>query len=252
MASCYGDSTMAKRIVYLCCTPVSAANCGSSPRDCGVPRAAWPATWSFSVAVTSCSGRAVSWDVVSQVQITNPFAGLRTDLERTAQAFVIAELLDAATPDAHPQPELYETLLDSLSAIEQQPRPDVAALQAQIHLLARFGFRPELQRCIHCRGRAETVENFMDVRRGGVLCPDCATREAGGHAISVRTPASAHPAALRRLPERPPEGLQRSCSGGLTGDADIVRACPGAVLPLTAVRRARAGAACGVVCAVGV
>jgi DNA repair protein RecO (recombination protein O) len=126
-------------------------------------------------------------DVVSQVQINNPYAGLRTDLERTAQAFVIAELLDAGTPDAHPQPELYQTLLDSLSAIEQQPRPDVASLQAQIHLLARFGFRPELQRCIHCRCELKPVENFMDPRRGGALCPECARREAGGHAISVDT-----------------------------------------------------------------
>jgi len=132
-------------------------------------------------------GQGRELDVVSQVQITEPFAGLRSDLERTAQAFVIAELLDAATPDAHPQPELYQTLIESLSAIEQHPRPDVASLQAQIHLLARFGFRPELQRCIYCRLELKPVENFIDPRRGGALCPECATREAGGHLISVDT-----------------------------------------------------------------
>jgi DNA repair protein RecO (recombination protein O) len=126
-------------------------------------------------------------DVVSQVQIIEPFAGLRTDIERTAHAFVIAELIDAGTPDAHAQPDLYGTLLASLSAIEEHPRPDLAALQAQIHLLARLGFRPELQRCLHCRAELMPVQNFIYPARGGVMCPDCASVQAGGRAMTVDT-----------------------------------------------------------------
>jgi DNA repair protein RecO (recombination protein O) len=130
-------------------------------------------------------GQGRELDVVSQVQITNPFAGLRSDIERTAQAFVIAELLDAGTPDAHPQPDLFQTLVESLGAVEQHSRPDLAALQGQIHLLARFGFRPELQRCVHCRSELQPVENFMDPGRGGIVCPRCMEQRGGGHAISV-------------------------------------------------------------------
>ena len=126
-------------------------------------------------------------DVVSQVQIIKPFAGLRTDIERTAQAFVIAELIDAGTPDAHAQPDLYGTLVDSLSAIEEHRRPDIASLQAQIHVLARLGFRPELQRCLHCRHELQPVQNFIYPARGGVMCPDCAGLQAGGRAMSVDT-----------------------------------------------------------------
>ena len=124
-------------------------------------------------------------DVVSQVQIIKPFAGLRTDIERTAQAFVIAELLDVGTPDAQAQPDLYETLIQSLGSIEQHPRPDLAALQAQVHLLARLGFRPELQRCLQCRSDLQPVQNFIFPTRGGVMCPECASMEPGGRAISV-------------------------------------------------------------------
>lgn len=126
-------------------------------------------------------------DVVSQVLLKDPHAGLRTDIERTAQAFVIAELIDAGTPDAHPQPELYHTLLASLDAIEKHPRPDLAALQSQVHLLARFGFRPELQRCVQCREELQPVDNWLAPERGGVLCPDCALKEPGAHPISVDT-----------------------------------------------------------------
>jgi len=126
-------------------------------------------------------------DVVSQVQILEPHAGLRIDIERTAHAFVIAELLDAGTPDAFAQPELYQTLLDSLGAIQEHPRPDLAALQSQVHLLARFGFRPELQHCVHCRSDLLPVVNMMVPERGGVMCPACSVMESGGRPISVDT-----------------------------------------------------------------
>ncbi|MFN0072730.1 MAG: DNA repair protein RecO [Chloroflexota bacterium] len=126
-------------------------------------------------------------DIVSQVQILDPHAGLRTDLDRTAQAFVIAELIDAGTPDAQTQPDLYVTLLDSLGAIEKHARPDLAALHAQIHLLSRFGFKPELQRCVHCRTELQPVENVMHPERGGAMCPTCAATEPGGHVIHVDT-----------------------------------------------------------------
>jgi DNA repair protein RecO (recombination protein O) len=132
-------------------------------------------------------GQGRELDVVSQVQIIEPFAGLRTDIERTAHAFVIAELVDAGTPDAHAQPDLYHTLLVSLSAIEAHPRPDLAALQSQIHLLARLGFRPELQRCLHCSNELAPVENFIFPARGGVMCPECASIQPGGRSLSVDT-----------------------------------------------------------------
>lgn len=124
-------------------------------------------------------------DVVSQVQLRAPHAGLRTDIERTAHAFVIAELIDAGTADANQQPELYDTLLASLDAIERHPQPDLAALQSQMHVLAHLGFRPELQRCVHCRTELLPVENVMHPGRGGVLCPECAHVEPGGHPIGV-------------------------------------------------------------------
>jgi DNA repair protein RecO len=125
--------------------------------------------------------------VVTQVEIINPFAGLRADIERTAHAFVVAELLDAGTPDAHAQPDLYQTLLESLAAVEAHSRPDLAALQAHIHLLARLGFRPELQRCVHCRAELQPMQNFMYPERGGVMCPDCSSREAGGRSLAADT-----------------------------------------------------------------
>jgi DNA repair protein RecO (recombination protein O) len=156
-------------------------------------------------------------DVVSQVQIIEPFAGLRTDIERTAQAFVIAELIDAGTPEAHAQPDLYGTLLDSLSAIEDHPRPDIAALQAQIHVLARLGFRPELQRCLHCRQELQPVQNFIYPARGGVMCPDCAGLQAGGRAMAVDT------LKLLRVLQRSP-GL---VSVSLSVDSALVQAATG-------------------------
>jgi len=126
-------------------------------------------------------------DVVSQVQITHAYAGLRTDIDRAAHAFVIAELIDAGTPDSNPQPDLYQTLVESLSSIEAHVRPDLAALQAQVHLLARLGFRPELQRCLHCRDDLRPVQSFMYPARGGVMCPSCASVHPGGRPISVDT-----------------------------------------------------------------
>jgi DNA repair protein RecO (recombination protein O) len=124
-------------------------------------------------------------DVVSQAQIQEPFAKLRDDLNRTAQAYVISEIVDLGTPDEHAQADLFDALLSGLRAIAEQPRADLASLHAQLYLLAQLGFRPELQRCVRCRNPLEAVVNSMNPERGGAVCPDCTSMEPGSHRIEV-------------------------------------------------------------------
>jgi DNA repair protein RecO (recombination protein O) len=124
-------------------------------------------------------------DVVSQAQVTEPFQAIRADLERTAQAFVIAEMVDAGTPEGQAQPDLYNLLIDSLKSISTHPSPDLAGLSAQIHLLARLGFRPELGRCLACQRELQPVENFIKPAGGGVMCPDCGGGDHEAHRLAV-------------------------------------------------------------------
>lgn len=124
-------------------------------------------------------------DVVSQAQVTESFPAIRADLERTAQAFVIAEMLDAGTAEGQPQPDLFDLLIAALKSIGRHPSPELAGLNAQIHLLGRLGFRPELGHCLECRTELQPVLNLLQPARGGVLCPDCGARDHEAHSVSV-------------------------------------------------------------------
>jgi len=113
----------------------------------------------------------------------------------------VAELLDALTADADPQPELFEVAhatLRELSGWDGDDGDDaVPALlgRAELSMLRILGHAPSLSRCAECHeplaAGTRTAFGMLD---GGVLCGRC--RRGRRAVISVSAPAMA---ALRAL-----------------------------------------------------
>lgn len=106
---------------------------------------------------------------------TDPFLGLREDLNRLYAAQYAAEATAAMTEDADPHPELFDALvrlLGHLCACED-PRPLLAGYQRS--LLRAAGLWPDLTRCVQCDrpaplGRA----GYFAPHQGGLFCRQCA------------------------------------------------------------------------------
>ncbi len=126
-----------------------------------------------------------SLDVVAQVEVLDALAPLWTDLRRFGAAALLAELVDAATPEREPHPEIFDLFLEALVLLAEDAAAPVAPWFI-LQLVALAGFQPALARCAVCAGEARTPHWSHPL--GGLVCSRCAGRD---------------PAAVRLRPEAP-------------------------------------------------
>jgi len=106
-----------------------------------------------------------------------------------AAGLYLAELLDAVTVDADPQPSLFDLARTTVGLLSQ-PRPgsdqaradnqargaaSIAALlvHAELGILRELGQQPALHRCAECGTRLEGSRIAFGLLAGGGLCPRC-------------------------------------------------------------------------------
>lgn len=122
--------------------------------------------------------RGKSLDTVSQCEVSEPFAGLRSDLARMAYASYMAELLDELIKDRDPHPEAYDLFLAGLRQLEAGvAHPDTVRHLFEFHLLDLAGFRPELDQCVSCNAPLEERVRLSPAL-GGLVCGGCAAPDA--------------------------------------------------------------------------
>jgi DNA repair protein RecO (recombination protein O) len=113
-----------------------------------------------------------TWDIVSQAEVVESYRDLREDLDKTSNAYYLAELVDRFTEEHDPNQPLYELLALTLARLSHIDDPFITLRYFDLHLLGLTGFQPQLHFCVACEEAIEPVENnyfhFVD---GGVLCP---------------------------------------------------------------------------------
>jgi DNA repair protein RecO (recombination protein O) len=115
-------------------------------------------------------------DVVTQAEALDLFPNVRSDLERTAAGFYLAELVDRFTEPQQPNVNLYRHLVTGLTLLDQGHQADLVRRYFEMRLLDVVGFRPELYRCVECSRDLRPVTNYFSPAAGGVLCLDCGGR----------------------------------------------------------------------------
>jgi DNA repair protein RecO (recombination protein O) len=129
-----------------------------------------------------------TFDVVTQVALTDPHLGLRNDLRATAAAWYLAELADRFCEERADSHTAFVLLAQGLTALDVSAdlvAHDIVARWYELHLLAAMGFRPELARCLECGADIEPHGNRYSPVAGGVLCPRCAHAAHGGRPVDA-------------------------------------------------------------------
>jgi len=124
-------------------------------------------------------------DVVTQAETRNAFRPLREDLTRTSTAYLIVETVDALTEEALEQPELFDLLTATFSALGTAEDPRLVAAHFQIRLLDVTGFRPVLMHCVACNADLAPGRNALSATLGGALCPRCGPSEPSARPIQT-------------------------------------------------------------------
>lgn len=130
---------------------------------------------------------------IDHFDITRPFAGVRDDLDRLAQAAWMAECVTRLTAERDPHAAVYSLLVRGLAAIEAGRPPRRVAVVFGLRLVDALGHRLRAEGCVGC-GRRPAGSVTVDVEAGGLLCSTCAV----GATAAVRL-APASLAALRHL-----------------------------------------------------
>jgi DNA repair protein RecO (recombination protein O) len=137
-----------------------------------------------------------SLEVISEVRSVASHAGLREDLDRSAAAAVVVDLLDKISVEGQVEPSLFALSTTTLSVMEDAPvevqgRLLVAFL---IKAMAMHGYRPELESCAACASECPASDSFSPAA-GGALCAACGALDPS----ALRFPAQAREWLLRLL-----------------------------------------------------
>lgn len=110
-------------------------------------------------------------DLITQAETIEPFLPLRAALERTANAYYFAELVDQFAEEALENRPVFDLLLAAFQWLGEATDLWLTARYFELQLLAYFGYQPQLHFCVQGDEPIEALDNFFDASRGGVLCP---------------------------------------------------------------------------------
>lgn len=124
-------------------------------------------------------------DTVTGSQTIDSFLPLKSDLELTAHALYVIELVDRFTADNEENQPLFQLLLETLHHLCQGDDSELVLRYFELHLLDRVGYRPQLHHCVSCRSALEPVVNSFSPSAGGVICPHCRQEQTYTYPLSV-------------------------------------------------------------------
>lgn len=115
--------------------------------------------------------------VVSQADLVDAFAHIRTDYDAYMCAQVMCEAIDKVAPDEEENVRLMMLLLAGLRAVDDCVRlnasvPHIMQSAFLLKMLGVAGFGPSLRVCVHCGG-VDGLTAFS-LAEGGVICSACA------------------------------------------------------------------------------
>jgi DNA repair protein RecO (recombination protein O) len=110
---------------------------------------------------------------ISQADTRETFYNLRNDLLKLSYAVFFVEMADAVSEEELSSERLFLLLAKTLYYLAEGEIPVGIINEAyQLKLMDISGYRPSLQRCVHC-GKNELQQYKFDIEMGGVICNEC-------------------------------------------------------------------------------
>lgn len=115
--------------------------------------------------------RARTFDVITQVSVSEAWLNLRDRLESAATAWYIGELAERAVEERAGAYPVYALLRRAFQLLDDGMAPGRVARWYEFGLADALGMRPEVDRCVECDRVLEEGEVYRWVPAlGGVLC----------------------------------------------------------------------------------
>jgi DNA repair protein RecO (recombination protein O) len=125
--------------------------------------------------------------LLSQVDLINPFIHILGDLERTTLGLAIVELVDKAVIGEEPFPHVFDLLVSVLKLLDEGKGFIEGALWFfEGKFIDLMGYKPTWDSCLKCNHSLSSVGGFFQPHNGGLLCNRCG-RVGGGLVVRGET-----------------------------------------------------------------
>lgn len=111
---------------------------------------------------------------MQSVDIVQALRPLHEDFHLLRCGLYMTELIDVATHEREPVPELFALLHQSLEQLTQTADPGLLLRRFELRLAMATGYTPQLLYCAHCTGDLPPHACTFSPRLGGLLCSACA------------------------------------------------------------------------------
>jgi DNA repair protein RecO (recombination protein O) len=120
---------------------------------------------------------------INTFDIIETFQTLREDLLKMAYCSYMAELIQQVTSDSQSDTDIFDLMLNTMSAMKESDVPEMLVRVFEIRLLEKIGLNPRLDSCIVCSGGINDENPRFSVRAGGVLCDKCS--KSGHYSVVI-------------------------------------------------------------------
>ncbi len=121
--------------------------------------------------------------VLQEAVLKHPFANIRKNIKKTGYASYWAELVNEWMEEGVKQVQLFRLFQYVLEHLDQGQIPEPAlSILFQMRFANLSGHSPNLKQCIVCRTPLDKIEAnkvLFDLKRGGLLCQNCAGCSTG-------------------------------------------------------------------------
>jgi DNA repair protein RecO (recombination protein O) len=113
--------------------------------------------------------------LITSASLQNSFQKIREDLQRTAIAFSVIELIQQFLSTHEPIPEFFLYTIDLLDALNEDKFSNhkIFLWHFLIRLSDILGFGWSLDQCLNCNTSLQTTTLFLDYENGGIICQNC-------------------------------------------------------------------------------
>ena len=141
--------------------------------------------------IVYAAGRSKGLPVLMEAELKEPFAGIRTDIKKTAYASYWAELVYGWIEEHTPQKELFTLLHFVLTELDGgRLNADQLSVLFQLRFMTVAGMGPRLTECRLCRLPVDQMGSDwvgFDLTKGGLVCSRCKGETSGALALSKGT-----------------------------------------------------------------
>jgi DNA repair protein RecO (recombination protein O) len=109
------------------------------------------------------------------VDILQALRPLHEDFGLLRCGLYMTELIDVATHEREPAPELFALFQQTLEHLTQTSDPMLLLRRFELRLLTTIGYAPQLLYCAQCARDLAAQAYTFSPRLGGLLCPACAS-----------------------------------------------------------------------------